>query len=137
MSNEKQIAEVTDSVLAKVKTAKAKGLRGWDCVLAVSQDIQLECQASQAELSGGFSRVEVAFNRLNETAKADLLHFASRISEERNQTFESGLYKRFWDYSDQERACIATALQRIAAIREHFPKGLHRTEFHREKGRRQ
>lgn len=130
---QKQITKMakTDPVwLERIKTIKAKGIKGWDCIYQAVSDFKLEKQATCEEKELGLNRVELAFNRLGEIEKRDLLTFAKQIAAERRVKFDVKYFQALREFSQDERACIATALARMQAVRQAFPPNLRVNEFH-------
>lgn len=128
---QKQIAQMakTDPVwLERIKTIKAKGINGWDCIHQAVEDYFVEQQADEKEKEQ-LNRVEIAFNRLEPEQKEILLNFASVISAMRGNSFRVDCELRFFDFTEQERSCIAAALQRMQAVRRSFPSNLMSYEF--------
>ncbi|RRN04780.1 hypothetical protein EIM44_04905 [Bibersteinia trehalosi] len=130
---QKQIAQMakTDPVwLERIKAIKAKGVKGWNCIYQAVADFKLEKQATTNEKEQGLNRVELAFKRMGESEKSDLLHFARLIAAERKVKFEVKYFQPLREFSQDERACIATALARMQAVRQAFPPNLRVNEFH-------
>lgn len=121
----------TDPVwLERIKAIKAKGIKGWDCIFQAVADFRLEQKATEQEKEQGLNRVEIAFNRLNTEQKADLLSFAQIIAKERRLKFEVKHFQPLKAFSQDERACIASALKRMQEVRNAFPPNLRNYEFH-------
>lgn len=114
--------------LERVKKLKSKGIDGWKCVIQAVEDYFVEQQADEKEKEQ-LNRVEIAFNRLEPEKKEVLLNLASVISAMRGNPFRVDCKLRFFDFTEQERSCIAVALQRMQAVRKSFPSNLMRYEF--------
>lgn len=121
----------TDPVwLERIKAIKAKGIKGWDCIFQAVADRKLELRATAQERAQQLNRVEIAFNHLEVEQKADLLKFAQLIAKERGQKFEIKYHQPLAEFSQDERACIGSALARMQQVRKAFPPNLRNYEFH-------
>lgn len=120
------------SQLTKAKALKKQGITGWDAILQMVQDDELERNATTTQSEAHYNRVELAFDNLDEESKAALLALAGFYAQKRHiakQDF-SNLNTPLRDYTQDERACIGSAVQVMSRVRSAFGRNLKSYEFH-------
>lgn len=130
--NLNQLGNTNPQWLARIKALKAQGLTGWDCIYQAVDDAKRENSATESQQQQAYNRVELAFSALGDEERRLLFYVAQLFARRRGERFIRKWQTPLREFTGNERACIATAIQKMSQVREQFGKNLKRLEFHPE-----
>lgn len=122
--------------MAELKPLVHRNLQtGSTCPMLKSvKDYMLLEQSTQEERVREANRVEIAFRQMDNNARQALFVLATHIANLRGQSFMVKPNAALFEYTQDERAAIASAIQCAIEIRASFPPELKFYEFHPKNG---
>lgn len=131
-------AALAAELLPKYQTLKARGISGFRAAHQLVDELVREerqtdfAKKSPKQTACEQNRVEFAFAQLTATRKKRLLLFARMLAREQGKRIKWSLdvRKPLAEFSQDERAFIASALKEMNEIKDHFPLNMRFYEFH-------